>query len=138
VGGIPDAVRIWRCELLTSWLTEHKEVIMKPSPVTRVLVPCILAVMLLVSCNGNERAILGTWSCPRFSLEFLQDGNGIFVDDRDQLGFSYELLEGDRLIIDFGLGRILTGPTGKAIGFVDVPNNMLILGGETSCVKRTN
>ena len=113
---------------------------MKPNPATRVIgaITCFLVLMLIVSCSGNEHVILGTWSCPGYTLEFLKDGNGIFTDDRDQLGFSYELLEDDRLLIDFGLGRILTGPSGKAIGFVDVSNNMLILGGTTSCVKRTN
>lgn len=113
---------------------------MKPSPATRAIsaITCFLVLMLIVSCSGNERLILGIWSCPGYTLEFLKDGNGIFTDDRDQLGFSYELLEGDRLLLDYGTGRILTGPSGKGIGYVDVANRMLIFRDATGCVKRTN
>ncbi len=113
---------------------------MKPNPATRVIgaITCFLVLMLIVSCSGNEHVILGTWSYPGYTLEFLKDGNGIFTDDRDQLGSSYELLEGDRLLLDYGLGRPLTGPSGKGIGFVDVANRMLIFRDATGCAKRTN
>ena len=99
-----------------------------------ILIALLLATLLiLVSCGGPEKAIIGSWQCDDGSkLQFLKDGTMV-VDDGSGLTFAGTYSFPDKEHITVQLDGLLA-LAGSRVLPVDVSGNTLIIEGST-CKK---
>jgi len=99
-----------------------------------IFITLLLATLLiLVSCGGPEKAIIGSWQCDDGStLQFLKDGT-LIVDDGSGLTLSGTYSFQDKEHINVQLNGLLAF-AGSQVLPVDVSGDTLIIEGST-CKK---